>query len=142
MIDFPSEEAEMMWLAGICDCDSAMCLEKSVHKTCRRGFCWLLFVKISQKNPALIEQLKYSFPDGNKYFAHHRSTWSYTMYANQLRIILPKLLFYLTNKKDQAILLLEALALLSQHHGYYTPNDERLEEIFIEIRNLHNKWSG
>ena len=140
MIHFPNEKSKWSWLAGIMDCDACITLLKIKTKgnKTRRGFCWLPILRFDQKSEVLIEEIQNVLGTTNMY-QNCRKFWICYATSTRLRHILPEVIPFLSKKREQAILLFDAILLLSEHKFHFTPNDERLEEIYQELQSLHEK---
>jgi len=143
MIEFPNEESKWTWLAGLIDCDSSITLNKSPSKTAKRGYSLKSALFFEQTNEELANEFKKVATANSKIFSprykHGSPTWRVCLYAEKLRILLPKISPFLIKKKEQAKLLLDALSLIKQHSSGHTPNDKPLLEIYHKLRSLHEK---
>jgi len=144
--EFPNEISKWIWIAGIIDAESSLELQKSKGKTARQ-FRFIPRMACSSTTLSLLFQLKRTcFPYGNISSHHYQdkrdSQWSRTnkfmVFGDGLRIILPKLLPYLVVKRNQALLLTEALSLLTK--GRKPKEIEgRLVEIWLQMRELNRR---
>jgi len=142
MINFPNEESQWIWLAGIIDCDATISLSKVKAKT-RSGIGWKPVVQFNQTSETFIKGIQETVGYGQvikvNYAKPRKCQWVYVVTANPIRWVLPKIVPFLLKKKEQAILLLEALDLIKQHRSCHTHNIARLEEIYKKLRSLHEK---
>ncbi|MFA5307146.1 MAG: hypothetical protein WC365_06895 [Candidatus Babeliales bacterium] len=153
MIEFPTDESRWIWLAGVMDCDSCICLSRAklTRKDGKRKLSYRPNISFEQTSKDLINEIanvagegtfvhlkaNYNYP--NKYSSRWRSIYRVVFGSPKVRLILPKVIPYLVKKKDQAILLNEATKLISLHNRGFTGNDSRLAEIFEQLHSLHEK---
>jgi hypothetical protein len=137
-INFPTEEARWIWLAGVMDCDSYIGISKSSSHV-KRGFHYTVRIAFEQKSKIVIKQIKKILNNAGQINPNQNIYWRYYVPTSNARKILPNVIPYLLKKKKQTILILEALNLLSQHRKNYTPHDKRLEEIYQELHSLNEK---
>ncbi len=134
------------WLAGIIDGEGTLECNKAKSKKQRRGFYWRFRCRISNTKMEMFRILDKILGD-NFYISKAKKRKGciivYTARLNHqlLRQLLPKL--SLVIKEKQRILLIEGLKLMEEHWGTktmsYTPNDERLEEIYYSLKILNKR---
>lgn len=147
-------ETFFAYLAGLIDGDG--CFQFVKHKNLRnkRGYTWDTLLSIGQGNREFLESLRREIGFGMINECGRRRT--YGMMINQghrcsyrlqftsgyVRQLLPRILPFLRRKRKEALLLKEALSLLG-HKGmkHHYDTDERLEQIFKEVRSLHRQRS-
>ena len=137
---------ELSWLAAAIDFEGSIMLMKRIEKRCSIGYTLIPVVKIANTNKKLLERFSFLTQAiiGNnevgKTKLNNKPYYCITMYSNKNRTILPLILPFLIGKKRQAILLLEALDILSKrYHKPYSTRNGRLDEIHSEIKLLNKK---
>jgi hypothetical protein len=150
MIRFQTEREKWVWLACFIDTEGNLGLykRKAGKRKIKRGFAWGPELRASSTTPILLKQMKAICKCGHVH-AHNfkdeqprKPQKQYQVSSNGLRYILPKVLPFLLVKHRQAELLLEALSLLHVGNNQWTGkpcNDERLEEIYQELRRLNKR---
>jgi hypothetical protein len=150
MIKFENEREKWIWLAGVIDTECSLGLYKRPayeRERVKRGFVWAPVLRCASTTPSLLEQIKRICNGGAINQQPFQSVVrkpqkQFRLSSNGLRRILPKVLPFLIVKRRQAELLLEALSLLHLGNNQWTGkpcNDERLEEIYQELRRLNKR---
>ena len=143
MIDFPNEESKWTWLGAFLDTDGSISLIK-VRTSYRQGFAWRTTMQFNQTSKDLLEQIKEIIDSKVNLYeikrSRHKTQYHLCVTSNTIRKILPKILPYLIKKREQAILLNEALILLNEHRPpHISVNNERLLKIYHKLQSLHEK---
>jgi hypothetical protein len=109
----------------------------------KRTFTWHLEVGISNTNVYFLEKIRGIVGNGgvsihqNNKSGNAKPAWSYRFEHSRLRVLLPQL--RLVVKEQQRLLAIEFLALVNEHRPRYTPNDNRIEEIWKQLRALNKR---
>jgi hypothetical protein len=148
-------KVDLAYMAGIIDGEGSISFTKdrssTFQKNTRRGFGWRTEVKVSNTDKSLFRWITRTFPS----YGYCRSYYDkrvgikrkheWCIRANDIREFLPVVTPFLKLKKTRAELILEALDLISQHHGGHdgpnktTPNDDKLEQIYRTMKKLNSK---
>ena len=148
MISFETEREIWLWLACIIDteCSLGLYKRKAGNRKIKRGFAWAPDLRCSSTTPVLLQQLIAICKGGSisdcNFVEKRKKQKQFHLSSNGLRRILPKVLPHLLVKRKQAELVLEALSLLHKGNNQWTGkpcNDERLEEIYQELRRLNQR---
>lgn len=138
------------WLAGIIDGEGCLSIYKIKSKAPKgfipkRGFTWRITGKVSNTNIKLMDKIRkiIGYNGCYSYFKHskrpqEKGLYSFDFTPSVLRKILPLCIQFFTAKKQQALLLIEALSLCSLHTRKIN-NDKRMEEIYESIRKLNKR---
>lgn len=131
---FVLTDYERGFLEALIDGEGSISLIKHNKKKLRRGFAWHCSVAIGNDNRKLLEKAQRICHGG------HLNPEYGTHYTLQLGIkvmkeILPQL--DLIVKREQSILILWAIELLHTQGSHHTPNDEFLEQIYLDIIRLN-----
>lgn len=140
------------WLAAALDFEGTLGLYKSKDVKVKRGYTWRVIFTVSGTNPKLIQEVKDVCGCGFLNKAKRNGTnpnWKpiyvYRMEAGGVRKILPQIYPYLIAKRKQAVLIKEALFILSKLRkgGRTTPKKQRqldrLGEIALDIKGLNQR---
>lgn len=135
---------QLGYLSGFIDGDGSLGFYKGKRASCRRGFHWIPLVQLSNTDLHLIEQIRKMLPNGHiKTRSYHNRPNEVPTHnlvisgSNPIYTILSQI--KLIRKERQRVLLMEACELVREHHSGYTPHDERLEEIYQEMKKLNKR---
>lgn len=133
-------ERELGWLEAAIDGEGTLTLHRNKYsRPVKRGFAWVPRLMISNTNLEFLNRAR-AIIGGGSIQSNRRKTPRKTCYAlvvtsNPMRLILPQLRLII--KERHRVLLLEALALITQVRPVKPEADARLEEIYQEIRRLN-----
>jgi len=147
---FDLDEISEYWLgyiAGIIDGEGSLSCYKAKTKKQKRKFYWRFRLRIGNTKYQLFKKLwellgKKSFPL-QKYIrkGNRKPMYSASLKHQLIKKLLPKLKLII--KERNRLLVIEGLSILGEHwenrRSGYTPNDERLEEIFLELKKLNRR---
>lgn len=132
------------YLAGFLDGEGCFSLVKHKNAQVKRGFHWQPLLSVGQMGKELLKWIRDKI-GGGTISAGQPPMYILVLTSGPIRRILPKILPYLRNKKEEAELLWEAVSLV-RHRGprHHYDADERLEEIYkslklLKPRNLYRK---
>jgi hypothetical protein len=142
MKSFELLDVEAAYIAGLLDGEGSFNIGKHYTKGChaaKRGFVWEIRVSVGMTETQGLEVIKcvtqkkrLRVSPGRK----HRTMYYITLFSNEIRAMLPKLLPYLRVKKEQAELLLEAVSIIKPRGDALM--DEKLESLRQQISTLNN----
>lgn len=132
------------WLEGLIDGEGTVTFYKKKSGNgllCKRGHSWEPTLYISNTDRELVQRalvvIGRGYIQGSKSTARHKELLRYKLTGSGAVSSVLKQLMLLT-KERQRLLVLEACGLISQHRSWgHTPNDERLEEIWKQVRALN-----
>jgi len=132
------------WLEGMIDGEGSLSISKNKTKECKRGFSYRPRLSFGQSdNFSIPEIIRIVFKLTNLENVG-KNTRTYEKWKTQNRIwfesnILRKLLpqLKLIIKEKQRLLMIEFLDLISKNKKGFTINDDRLEEIYLEMKELN-----
>jgi len=124
------------------DGEGQISLHKLKRKNIKRGFEWRPYVEVAATCSDILDPLQDFLGDGHPYTrkgkGNRKTLYAYRMNRSDMRRILPGL--SLVIKERQRVLLIEALSILFGSGTKLTLKDEeRLEEIYQEIKKLNKK---
>lgn len=133
------------YLSGIIDGEGSLDCHKAKTKKQRRGFYYRFRTRIGNTNKALVNAINKAIPTAYTKLEErddkHKDKYEIRLSHQLSKQLLPKLT--LIAKPKQKKLLLEGIKLLEEHWGNatrgHTPNDPRLEEIYLEMKELNRK---
>ena len=133
------------WLEGMIDGEGTVTFRKKGSTNgalCRRGFSWEPTLYICNTDRKLVERVLDVIGKGyiqarKADSPNHKPLLAYKLTGSRaVHAVLSQL--SLVTKERQRILVIEACALLAEHRSWgHTPNDERLEVIWREVRTLN-----
>lgn len=138
--------AERGWLAGIVDGEGHLGLYKYHYHfkssyLAKRQFTWRPILTISNTKLELIRRAQEICKGGSiRAMAPskegYRTCYRLLLTAGKIRQVTPKIMPYLTAKKDEAILLLKSLELITSYKNDHILHDDTLEKIRLQLRFL------
>jgi len=152
---FQTEREIWAWLAGIIDCDGGFYIERS-KAPWKRGKTYRPILQIANTNKAFLEKIKEILGFGMirelKNAKSRNNKWKkeyeLRIFANGIRRIVPNILPFLLIKREQALLIVEAVKIteiirrtppskrdIQELEPYY----ERLEQLYVKMRELNKK---
>ena len=133
------------WLEAAIDGEGSLYFVKNKDESTRRGFVWKVIVEIGNTNIAFLEKARDTCGGGTpvkpskgkspNWKPHWKQMYYWYMKNPQIEGILPQL--NLIIKSEHVWLILEALDLLKEHTAWHTPNDVRLEQIYLALKELN-----
>lgn len=108
---FGSDKEFFAYLAGFFDGDGCFQLVKHKNKHYQRNYFWDAVLDVVQNNKELLEWIRGSV--GGNLIHRRKIPYQYHLRftTKQLSFLLPKIIPFLVNKKDQAMLLFEAITI-------------------------------
>lgn len=135
-------EQQIAYLAGLIDGDGHIALYRRKDLKATRGYTFTPVMGVTAKDKWFLEYLaqefdaKVNITSVKSGFKESSVTSQIRWSSNRIRELLPRLIPYLILKKQEAILLEEALKLTENHRKRDTSNDVRLEEIVMNIKKI------
>lgn len=133
-------EYERGFLEGVIDSDGCLHFAKYKRSMRPRGFQWSARLLIGNTNRSLLEKIQKIVGFGHIHkipVKKGKQPYVYQLGSKPLLNLL--LQIRLTVKEKQRLLFIEAIRLLSEHRHHHTPHDDRLQEIYLEMRNLNRR---
>ncbi|RLB77416.1 MAG: hypothetical protein DRH24_16260 [Deltaproteobacteria bacterium] len=152
IMEFKNERERWIWLAGIIDCEGGLWIEK-FKVPWRRGIAYKPLLSISNTNRQFLQTIKRVIGHGYiRELPHRNDNWKeqyeLCVTANGIRNIVPNILPFLVIKRQQALLIIEAVELtgkigktpphlrtVERLQPYYN----KLEEIYLKIKELNRR---
>lgn len=140
-------EFEKGYMVGIIEGEGYLGIVKHHSKQYGRGFCWSLKLGVTNTRPEIIHAVKkICHRTGGVWRTHKKYTnqkpvMDILIYPKTLEWLLPQLKGRFFAKERQVQLCLEAIELLKHSHSSKKSpykSDERLEEIYRELRMLNS----
>jgi len=128
------------YIAGMIDGEGTLAFykirrAKRDHHASNRGFNWHIYLSIGNMNKACLETIKEWIGEGSvgKRRGQKGHYWSYSLWGNGLRKLLPQIRLIIKEKEKR--LLLTALRILKKNRGLPSVNyDNELEKVYAEFR--------
>lgn len=135
---------ERGWVSGLIDGEGDIGLEKCKQPNrtgLGRGFAWVPRVGVSNTHRELLERLQTLLggsislcrarrPNQRDWYRLRMSNRVAECVLNAITLVI---------KERQRVLLLEACKKTAEHARYSTPNDARLEQIYLELKVLNRR---
>ena len=143
MKDIQLSDTDAAYIAGILDGEGSFIIGKHRSKTkhcSTRGFNWELRITVGMTETPALDFIKEIYQKKRLRVSNTKSgkiCYYITLYSNEIRQTLPKLMLYLKVKKRQAELLMKAVSIIGPKRDICVDAD--LETLFNELKHLNKK---
>ena len=133
-----------IWCSAAIDFEGTIGLYHHKNKKNRLGYTWQPAIKLGNTNKDLLREFAritkgfFREKETKDKRANNKPYWQIILSPNCQRVILPRIFPYLISKKEQALLLQEALDILGKRKPYDKPSF-RLAEIAETLKFLNHK---